>query len=30
MEIIAELDAIKAEARKTDTELRKILEKIGV
>ena len=29
-EIIAELDAIEAEARGTDTALRKILEKIGV
>ena len=29
-EIVAELDAIEAEARETDTALRKILEKIGV
>ena len=28
-EIVAELDAIEAEARKTDAELRKILEQIG-
>lgn len=29
-ESVAELDAIEAEARETDTALRKILEKIGV
>ena len=29
-EIVAELDAIEAEARETDTALRAILEKIGV
>ncbi len=29
-EIVAELDAIEAEARETDKELRAILEKIGV
>ena len=28
--IVAELDAIEAEARETDTALRKILEQIGV
>ncbi len=29
-EIVAELDTIEAEARETDTALRKILEQIGV
>lgn len=29
-EIVAELDAIEAEARETDAALRQILEKIGV
>jgi len=30
LESVAELNAIETEARETDAELRKILEKIGV